>query len=211
MSFAARLLNVFAIPGEVFAGVKAGRVCVWNWLVPALLLTTVAVLTAVVVVSQSGASVEIVRLLGIIARAVEVIGITNTPGSPLAERAGVTLCTRAGPESTVSSKTSELEHPRQKRGRVIWIIVALVIVTGAILGLTEAFLADPSPDKVNLGVGVYQDDSGKVPVLDVVREAEKRWLAKEETKTYLPIDGVPAYNAAPHLPTPNATRWLKHE
>ena len=52
MSFAARLLNVFAIPGEVFAGVKAGRVCVWNWLVPALLLTTVAVLTAVVVVSQ---------------------------------------------------------------------------------------------------------------------------------------------------------------
>ncbi len=52
MSFAARLLNVFAIPGEVFASVKAGRICAWNWLVPALLLAVVAVLTAVVVVSQ---------------------------------------------------------------------------------------------------------------------------------------------------------------
>ena len=50
MSFAARLLNVFAIPGEVFASVKAGRICLWNWLVPALLLGVVAV--AIVVVSQ---------------------------------------------------------------------------------------------------------------------------------------------------------------
>jgi aromatic-amino-acid transaminase len=63
-----------------------------------------------------------------------------------------------------------------------------------ILGLTEAFNADTNPNKVNLGVGVYQDGSGKVPVLRAVREAEKRWYDQESSKGYLPIDGVPAYN-----------------
>jgi aromatic-amino-acid transaminase len=62
-----------------------------------------------------------------------------------------------------------------------------------ILGLTEAFQADPNPKKVNLGVGVYQDGHGKVPVLSVVREAEKLWYEKEDSKSYLPIDGVAAY------------------
>ncbi|MFZ5889904.1 MAG: aromatic amino acid transaminase [Myxococcota bacterium] len=64
-----------------------------------------------------------------------------------------------------------------------------------ILGLTEAFQADKNPQKVNLGVGVYQDGTGKVPVLKVVREAEKRWYDKEDSKSYLPIDGVPLYNS----------------
>lgn len=63
-----------------------------------------------------------------------------------------------------------------------------------ILGLTEAFNADTNLAKVNLGVGVYQDGSGKVPILEVVREAERRWQQKEDTKSYIPIDGVPAYN-----------------
>jgi aromatic-amino-acid transaminase len=62
-----------------------------------------------------------------------------------------------------------------------------------ILGLTETFVADKNPKKVNLGVGVYQDGSGKVPVLSVVREAEKLWFDKEDSKSYLPIEGVPAY------------------
>ena len=62
-----------------------------------------------------------------------------------------------------------------------------------ILGLTEAFLADKNPKKVNLGVGVYQDGAGKVPVLSVVREAERIWYEKEDSKSYIPIDGVPAY------------------
>lgn len=62
-----------------------------------------------------------------------------------------------------------------------------------ILGLTEAFLADKNPKKVNLGVGVYQDGAGKVPVLSVVREAERLWYEKEDSKSYIPIDGVPAY------------------
>jgi aromatic-amino-acid transaminase len=65
-----------------------------------------------------------------------------------------------------------------------------------ILGLTEAFQADKNPKKVNLGVGVYQDQSGKVPVLAVVREAEKLWYEKEDSKSYLPIDGIPAYRQA---------------
>lgn len=65
-----------------------------------------------------------------------------------------------------------------------------------ILGLTEAFNADTNTSKVNLGVGVYQDGNGKVPVLKVVREAEKRVYEKEDSKSYLPIDGLAAYNKA---------------
>ncbi len=65
-----------------------------------------------------------------------------------------------------------------------------------IIGLTEAFNNDSNPAKVNLGVGVYQDATGKVPVLNVVREAEKRFYESEATKSYLPIDGLPAYNKA---------------
>jgi aromatic-amino-acid transaminase len=65
-----------------------------------------------------------------------------------------------------------------------------------IIGLTEAFNQDPNPAKINLGVGVYQDAAGKVPVLKVVREAESRWYQEEATKSYLPIDGLPAYNRA---------------
>lgn len=65
-----------------------------------------------------------------------------------------------------------------------------------ILGLTEAFNADQNPRKVNLGVGVYQDGTGKVPVLKTVRTAEAKWYEQENTKSYLPIDGVPAYTKA---------------
>ncbi|WP_437958930.1 amino acid aminotransferase [Sorangium sp. So ce119] len=65
-----------------------------------------------------------------------------------------------------------------------------------ILGLTDAFQKDQNPRKVNLGVGVYQNAQGKVPVLKVIREAEKRWYEKEDSKSYLPIDGAPAYTRA---------------
>ena len=63
-----------------------------------------------------------------------------------------------------------------------------------ILGLTEKFNADPSPQKVNLGVGVYQDENGKTPLLRAVHEAETRLLEKEGAKSYLPIDGLKIYN-----------------
>ena len=62
-----------------------------------------------------------------------------------------------------------------------------------ILGLTEAFVADPRPGKVNLGVGVYQDESGKVPVLECVREAADRLNAEGAPRPYLPIPGLAAY------------------
>lgn len=58
-----------------------------------------------------------------------------------------------------------------------------------ILGLGEAFKADPRPDKINLSVGVYQDDRGVTPVLPSVLEAERRLLQAESTKTYKPMTG----------------------
>lgn len=60
-----------------------------------------------------------------------------------------------------------------------------------ILGLAEAFKADPRPGKINLSVGVYRDDTGATPVLDSVREAERRLLEAESTKAYKPITGDP--------------------
>ncbi len=65
-----------------------------------------------------------------------------------------------------------------------------------ILGIGDAFAKDPNPGKINLSVGVYKDAAGKTPVLPCVKEAEKRILATEASKGYMPIDGSPAYNAA---------------
>ncbi len=63
----------------------------------------------------------------------------------------------------------------------------------AILGLTEAFVADSNPNKMNLSVGVYKDASGQTPVLRCVKEAEKKLIETEATKGYLPIDGYADY------------------
>ncbi len=63
-----------------------------------------------------------------------------------------------------------------------------------ILGLTEKFKADSNPKKANLGVGVYQDADGKLPLLASVAEAERRVAAVPQPKPYLPIDGLAAYN-----------------
>ena len=65
-----------------------------------------------------------------------------------------------------------------------------------ILGLNEQFNADPNPAKVNLGVGVYFDDEGKLPVLRCVAAAEKLLLESPKAKNYLPIDGIAAYDKA---------------
>src|SRR5688500_16099581 len=64
-----------------------------------------------------------------------------------------------------------------------------------ILGLTDAFLADTNPHKVNLGGGGNQDATGQVPVRRVVREGERLWYEKEDSKSYLPIDGTPLYRS----------------
>jgi aromatic-amino-acid transaminase len=65
-----------------------------------------------------------------------------------------------------------------------------------ILGLNEAFNADARTDKVNLGVGVYYDDNGKIPLLAAVRTAEKARLEAMPPRGYQPIEGAAAYNNA---------------
>ncbi len=63
----------------------------------------------------------------------------------------------------------------------------------AILGLTEAFKSDARPEKVNLGVGVYKDETGATPILNSVKAAERKLLEAETTKSYMPIAGEAAY------------------
>ena len=65
-----------------------------------------------------------------------------------------------------------------------------------ILGLNEQFNADANPKKVNLGVGVYYDDTGKLPLLECVQAAEKQMMEAPKARGYLPIDGIAAYDAA---------------
>src|SRR5687767_3143889 len=65
-----------------------------------------------------------------------------------------------------------------------------------ILGLNEQFNADTNPNKVNLGVGVYYDDTGKLPLLQCVQQAEQQMMEVPKARGYLPIDGIAAYDAA---------------
>ncbi|HBE71773.1 MAG TPA: aromatic amino acid aminotransferase, partial [Planctomycetaceae bacterium] len=62
-----------------------------------------------------------------------------------------------------------------------------------ILGLSEAFKTDERPAKINLTIGVYQDATGKTPVLECVKTAEERLLADEASKSYLGMGGLPAF------------------
>jgi aromatic-amino-acid transaminase len=65
-----------------------------------------------------------------------------------------------------------------------------------ILGITEAFNADANPAKINLGVGVYYDDNGKVPLLECVQKAESKLMEQQSPRTYLPIEGLAQYDKA---------------
>ncbi|MDR0837633.1 MAG: aspartate/tyrosine/aromatic aminotransferase [Propionibacteriaceae bacterium] len=65
-----------------------------------------------------------------------------------------------------------------------------------ILGITDAFKSDPSADKVNLGIGVYQDESGKLPLMDAVARAEAIIAETPKPRGYLPMDGIPEFTAA---------------
>ncbi|MGB7388036.1 MAG: aminotransferase class I/II-fold pyridoxal phosphate-dependent enzyme, partial [Pseudomonas neustonica] len=65
-----------------------------------------------------------------------------------------------------------------------------------ILGLNEAFGADTRADKVNLGVGVYCNENGKVPLLRAVQQAEEARVAEHAARAYLPIDGLASYDLA---------------
>ncbi|OZI61236.1 amino acid aminotransferase [Bordetella genomosp. 11] len=63
-----------------------------------------------------------------------------------------------------------------------------------ILGLNEQYNADTRPGKVNLGVGVYYDDNGRIPLLSAVRKAEIARIEAAAARGYLPIEGIAAYN-----------------
>ncbi|WP_460367112.1 amino acid aminotransferase [Pseudomonas sp. Tul1A2] len=65
-----------------------------------------------------------------------------------------------------------------------------------ILGLNEAFNADTRTTKVNLGVGVYCNEEGRIPLLRAVIEAETIRVAQHASRGYLPIDGIAAYDQA---------------
>jgi len=65
-----------------------------------------------------------------------------------------------------------------------------------ILGLNEQFAADANPRKVNLGVGVYFDEHGKLPLLRCVQAAERAMMEQPSARGYLPIDGIAAYDSA---------------
>ena len=70
------------------------------------------------------------------------------------------------------------------------------VVPDPILGLMAAFRADPDPHKVDLGVGVYRDEHGNTPVLEVVRHAESALIARQTTKTYVGPAGNAGFNQA---------------
>ena len=63
-----------------------------------------------------------------------------------------------------------------------------------ILGLNEQYVADTNPDKVNLGVGMYYDDDGKLPLLKCVAAAEQAMVEAPSARGYLPIDGIADYD-----------------
>ncbi|WOS40936.1 amino acid aminotransferase [Xanthomonas rydalmerensis] len=65
-----------------------------------------------------------------------------------------------------------------------------------ILGLTEAYNADSRPTKVNLGVGIYYDENGRIPLLRAVQQIEQQLAQDAKPRGYLPIDGLPAYDLA---------------
>ena len=65
-----------------------------------------------------------------------------------------------------------------------------------ILGIISAYAADPSPDKIDLGIGVYRDEKGDTPILQCVKQAEQILDSTETTKTYLGPPGVAGFNSA---------------
>src|SRR3546814_16020494 len=68
-----------------------------------------------------------------------------------------------------------------------------------ILGLNEQFNADTRSTKVNLGVGVYSDDQGRIPMLESVHQAELARVNAPAARGYLPSDGIASYNQGAHV------------
>jgi aspartate aminotransferase len=80
--------------------------------------------------------------------------------------------------------------------------------TDPILGMARSFAADPSPLKVDLGIGVYKDEEGRVPVLGSVKSAEAWLIENQSTKTYLSSAGNPEFNTALQTLLLGTDPWL---
>jgi len=68
-----------------------------------------------------------------------------------------------------------------------------VLPPDSILGLAAACRADPNPDKVDLTLGVYMDETGLCPVFESVQQAQQDLVSEEQTKVYMPPQGDPDY------------------
>ena len=64
-----------------------------------------------------------------------------------------------------------------------------------ILGLSQAFAADNNPLKVDLGIGIYRNEQGETPIMSAVQEAQKLWHQSEQSKSYLPAEGISGFNS----------------
>ena len=62
-----------------------------------------------------------------------------------------------------------------------------------ILALMQAFRADPRPNKIDLGVGVYKDADGRTPIMRAIKAAEQTWWQEEDTKSYVALAGDPGF------------------
>jgi aromatic-amino-acid transaminase len=101
------------------------------------------------------------------------------------------LCQRCGRTAKIKSEFNPFRKPNMSLFSAVE-----MAPRDPILGLNDQFNADPNPNKVNLGVGVYFDDNGKLPLLACVQSAEKVMMDKPSARGYLPIDGIAAYDAA---------------
>ena len=116
-------------------------------------------------------------------------------GRTIAVPAGVVEA--AGPGFAARYNSAEIHHsPTPMNAPIPPSLLSAVELAprDPILGVTEAFNADANPRKVNLGVGVYCDESGKVPLLECVKRAEREMTDTAAPRSYLPIDGIATYD-----------------
>eukprot|EP01024_Parvocaulis_polyphysoides_P044734 TRINITY_DN413_c0_g1_i1.p1 TRINITY_DN413_c0_g1~~TRINITY_DN413_c0_g1_i1.p1 ORF type:complete len:451 (-),score=93.71 TRINITY_DN413_c0_g1_i1:231-1526(-) len=106
-----------------------------------------------------------------------------------------TVCRLTSTPKTTSTR-SRSRQPQNVRSMASRMDFVEMAPPDPILGVSEAFKADTSPDKLNLGVGAYRTEDLKPYVLQVVQKAEKNMLEKGENKEYLPIDGLATFKKA---------------
>src|SRR4030095_15577394 len=102
------------------------------------------------------------------------------------------------PRPSPSKRTSRPPWPTEPRERDAMFQHVEPFAGDPILSLNEDFQRDPRPHKINLSIGIYFDDAGRIPVLDAVRQADAKLLAQSGPKPYLPIEGAANFRTAVH-------------